>query len=86
MRYNMESLDLALDTILPNLATAKKAGVQFDRPTLIRNASHKFFLDKEYEDRRDFNRNMCYHVIWEAAKDLDKLGYFEFGQFELALN
>jgi hypothetical protein len=80
----MASLDLALDTILPNLATAKKAGVQFDRPTLIRNASHRFFLDKEYDDRRDYFRGVCYHVIWEAAKDLDVHGHFQFGEIQLA--
>jgi hypothetical protein len=85
MKYNMVSLDLALDYILPNLATAKKAGIQFDRPILIRNASHKFFLSKIHESLRDSNIRICYHVIWEAAKDLDDHGLFLFGDIELVL-
>jgi hypothetical protein len=85
MKYNMKSLDLALDTVLPNLAIAKRAGVDFDRPSLVKVAAYEFFLNKEYEDSRDFNKQMCYHVIWEAAQDLEKDGYFQFGHVTLKL-
>jgi hypothetical protein len=79
MKYTMESLDYALETVMPNIALAKKAGVDFNRPVLIKMAAYDFFLNKEYEDRREFSRSMCYHVIWEAAQDLEEDGFFLFG-------
>ncbi len=79
MNYTMASLDLAIDLLLPKIAIAKKAGIDFDRPGLIKMVAMQHFVDKDYEDRRDFNKSMCYHVVTEAAICLHKVGWIEFG-------
>jgi hypothetical protein len=83
MKYNMASLDLALDTVLPKIALAKRAGIDFDRPCLIKNAAYKCFVDNSH--KLDTHLSMCYHVIRQAAKDLDDHGYFQFGELEIVL-
>ena len=80
MRYSVESLDYAIDTLLPSIAKAKELGAVFNRPELIDMVARQAFVQKVHEDRRHFNKSMCYHVVWEAARELDENGFMLFGE------
>lgn len=81
MEYSVRSLDMALDTLLPKIAKAKEAGIDFDRPTLIRMVAQKYFILSG--DRLDLNHQACYCVVRQAAEDLDQQGWMSFGQREI---
>lgn len=83
MNYSMESLDLAINTLLPDIAVAREQGLLTNKPDLIKMVAWKAFIEKVHEDRRDFNKSVCYHVVWEAAQDLEKDGFMTFGTREL---
>ena len=82
MKYNGVSLDLAIDILLPEMVLLKEAGVTFNRPTMIGMVANQYFLKKTGSDLKN---QLCYHVVQEAARDLKKIGWINFGDESLEL-
>ena len=82
MHYNKESLDLALDTLLPEIKRAKDKGCKFTRPELLKMVAVDYFL-KDENIKVPFFNSICYHVCQEALRDLNIIGNFEFGSVNI---
>jgi hypothetical protein len=82
MRYNKESLDLALDTLLPEIKSAKDNGCKFTRPELLKMVAMDYFI-KDENIKVSFFNSTCYHVCQEALRDLNIIGNFEFGSDDI---
>ena len=81
MKYDIVTLDRAINLLLPEIEAAKYKGVSFDRPTLLNMVSRDYFvksLDQEWNP--SYDERVAYFVCQEAVLDLKTLGYFDFGQ------
>lgn len=81
MKYSMTTFDNALNHLLPNIAKAKKMGVNFDRPTLINMVAAQHFIC-DWDDRRDYEQQVAYYVVKQAAIELKETGVISFGKTE----
>jgi hypothetical protein len=92
MKYSVNSLDLALDYLLPSIRKAKEVGVSFDRPSLCKMAAQLQFvkivlkdeIKDEYSFRKAYQTSLCEYVVAEALQDLNTAGYFIFGEKDLS--
>lgn len=83
MKYNSDSLDKAIDLILPNIAKAKSEGVVFNRPSLLDTVAKEFFinsLDREWCPC--YNEKLAYFICQEASYDLSLKGVMDFGTMQ----
>jgi hypothetical protein len=85
MKYSMKSLDFAIDTLAPNIKTAKEAGIRLNRPESLQLIARDLFvikvLDRDYDP--SYKEMLCTYVVAEALRDLQTIGWFEFGTKEL---
>lgn len=85
MKYSMNSLDFAIDTLLPNIESAKELGATFNRTSLLAMVAEDRFWKSHTE--QDFNpsykERMCEFVVAEALKDIHIIGWMVPGDMEL---
>lgn len=80
MKYDIGSLDNALNLLLPSIAKAKDSGVSFNRTSLLDMVSNDFFiksLDREWNP--SYDERIAYYICQEASYDLAKKGFMSFG-------
>lgn len=81
MKYTAQTLDNAIDYILPDIAKAKSMGVKFSRPDLLNNVAKYFFIksfDREYDP--SYSERIAIYICQEAMIDLNTDGYFTYGE------
>ncbi|AKO61104.1 hypothetical protein AXI76_gp203 [Pseudoalteromonas phage H101] len=83
MKYNSDSLDKAIDLILPNIAKAKSEGIVFNRPSLLDMVAKEFFiksLDSSWNP--SYDERVAYFICQEASYDLSLKGMMDFGTMQ----
>lgn len=83
MKYNHESLDYAIDYILPAIKNAKEAGIHFNRPELVKMVAWEAFVTDAIGGQMRYEKSLCYRIVWEAACDIEELGRFNFGDKDI---
>lgn len=87
MDFNSESLDMALEFLLPDIYDLMRREISvtkdFNRPKLISIVAERFF--SEYDDRshHTYRHYISYKVVRAAKKDLNTLGYFDYGEEDI---
>jgi len=82
MKYNRYTLDGAISFLLPKISDAMDRGVNFDRPSLIDMVAKDYFaksFNPEYVICQ--KERIAYEIVAQAFNDLEKDGYFTFGNF-----
>lgn len=87
MKYSKNSLDLALEVLLPNVPTISRLGSpHIDRPAKIKMVAWNHFVRQVRDGvtaSRDYDVNLCLYVVQQAAFELEKIGFMTFGNREL---
>lgn len=83
MKYSSESLDLAIETILPYVKKAKDAGapIESSRPELLKNVAVEYFFPTLPSTQ---DKTLCFAVARQAIRELGEKGVIEFGTKELS--
>jgi len=89
MRYDKESLELALDYLSPEIKKAKSLGYRFSLPELCETVAARRFLArvsriKSNQTNVRCNQSMCDIVLADALDSLINSGQFDFGDRSLA--
>lgn len=83
MKYSEASLNLAIETILPHIKTAKDAGanIELSRPQLLKDVAVEYFTTAT-----PFNHEkmLCLSVARQSLKELSQKGQIDFGEAELS--
>jgi hypothetical protein len=82
MKYSSESLDFAIEYILPHVKQAKQAGapIQQARPQLMKDVAVEYFTRHIPFNQEEL---FCFSVVREAMRELSKKGELTFGELDL---
>ena len=82
MKYTLNTLDAALDYLLPKIKKAKILGATFDRPTLLRMVDEDFFVESLQDINHSYEKRVAHMITAEALKDLGEAGCLVGGDLE----
>lgn len=88
MKWNKETLDAAIDHLLPTIKIAKEFGQEFNRDLLIKQIAENYFLVSFAEVPSVIKGNdlIAYTVISSALRDLYEEGVFNYGSESFDFN
>lgn len=81
MKYTRETLELAIDFLMPKVREAKKKGIDFNLQQLLSMVAEDYFvnlLDSNWSPSHDYR--VAIFICQEALKDLKTVGYMTFGE------
>ena len=88
MKWNKETLDAAIDHLLPTIKIAKEFGQEFNRVRLMTQIAENYFIISLSEEREVIKDTdlMAYTIISKALKELYADGQFNYGSESFDFN
>ena len=86
MKYTLNTLDAAIDHLLPKIKKAKTLGATFNRLPLLRMVAEDFFVESLQDINHSYEKRVAHMISAEALKDLCEAGCLRGGDREFDFN
>ncbi len=88
MKYTKDSLEAAINYLLPTIAETKSKGANFNLPDLCKMAACDGFVNLilkqneqgDFNFKQHYNTSLCQYVVADALHSLNTFGEFKFGE------